>query len=198
MKVYEITQNQKVLSCEEKIILGNKLDNIVTQLHFTFDEELIEMDGTKYVALLNPTTEKYKIIPMSDDSILIGENITAYPGKWQILVIITKTNEDENLEGSVDYDIYQNLLKESVWVSNVLKCIVRDNFLTRLDNIDDSIDPNVSIWFEKANALSDELQKYISYIGTEYKQAVADGYEGSKDDWIKEHFELYQTGVTEF
>lgn len=198
MKIYEISQNQKVLSCDEKIILGNKLDNIVTQLHFTFDEELTEMDGVKYVALLNPTTEKYKIIPMSDNSILIGENITAYPGKWQILVIVTKNNENIDYEKSVEYDIYENLLKESVWVSNVLKCIVRDNFLTRLDNIDDSIDPNISLWFEKANALSDELQKYVSYIDAEYKQAVDNGYNGSKDDWIKEHFELTQTDVTEF
>lgn len=198
MKIYEITQNQKVLSCDEKIILGNKLDNIVTRLHFTFDEELEEMDGVKYVALLNPTTEKYKIIPMSDDSILIGENITAYPGKWQILVIVTKNNENTDYEGSMDYEIYENLLKESVWVSNVLKCIVRDNFLTRLDSIDDSIDPNISIWFEKANALSTELQKYVSYIDAEYQQAVENGYEGTKDDWLKEHFELSQTDVTEF
>lgn len=198
MKTYEIVQNKKVLSCEEKIILGNKLDNIVTQLHFTFDEELTEMDGVKYVALLNPTTEKYKIIPMSDDSILIGENITAYPGKWQILVIATKNNENIDYEDSVEYEIYENLLKESVWVSNVLKCIVRDNFLTRLDNIDDSIDPNISIWFEKANALSTELQKYVSYIDAEYQQAVTNGYDGTKDDWLKEHFELSQTDVTEF
>lgn len=198
MKVYEITQNQKGLSCEEKIILGNKLDNIVTRLHFTFDEELAEMDGIKYVALLNPTTEKYKIIPMSNDSILIGENITAYPGKWQILVIVTKNNENFDYEESVEYEIYENLLKESVWVSNVLKCIVRDNFLTRLDNIDDSIDPNISIWFEKANALSTELQKYVSYIDAEYHQAVENGYDGSKDNWLKEHFELSQTDVIEF
>lgn len=198
MKVYEITQAGKILSCQEKIILGNKLDNIVTQLHFAFDEEIEYMDGVKYVALLNPATEKYRIIPMSDDSVLIGENITAYPGKWQILVIVTKTNEDKSFKESVDYDIYENLLKESVWVSNVLKCIVRDNFLTRLDNIDDSVDPNISIWFEKANALSNELQKYISYIDIEYKQAVDNGYDGSKDDWIREHFELSQTDVIEF
>ena len=198
MKTYEIVQNQKVLSCEEKIILGNKLDNIVTRLHFTFDDEISEINGIKYVALLNPITEKYRIIPMSDDSILIGENITAYPGKWQILVIVTKNNENIDYEHSVEYEIYENLLQESVWVSNVLKCIVRDNFLTRLDNIDDSIDPNISIWFEKANALSTELQKYVSYIDAEYQQAVTNGYDGTKDDWLKEHFELSQTDVTEF
>ena len=198
MKTYEIVQNQKVLSCEEKIILGNKLDNIVTRLHFTFDDEISEINGIKYVALLNPITEKYRIIPMSDDSILIGENVTSYPGKWQILVIVTKSSENDELQNAVEYDIYQNLLQESVWVSNVLKCIVRDNFLDRLDDIDDSIDPNVSIWFEKATLLSNELQRYISYIDKEYQNAVDNGYGGSKDDWIREHFELHQTDVSEF
>ena len=52
-KTYEIKVDGKSLICDERIILGNKFDNIITKLHFNYDKTLDKVDGNKYVALYN-------------------------------------------------------------------------------------------------------------------------------------------------
>ena len=139
LKTYEITQTERVLSCNEKVILGNKRENVVTKLKFIFTDAF---EGEKYVAMLNPETEKWHLTPMNNDSILVGSNITQYAGVWQILVIVT----NENLTSDNNVDL---VTENAVYISNILKCVVRDNFL---DNEFDSTiaDPNVKTWYTEA------------------------------------------------
>lgn len=189
MKIYEITQTEKVLSCDEKIILGNKFDNIITKLHFTFDENVDELDGNKYVAMLDPQTNKFILVPMlSDDSILVGSNVTIHPGKWQILLMVAK-----------DTILIEDITPQNaVYVSNVLKCVVRDNFLYEIGTGgDDLIDPNIQAWYLEALSLKGELQRYNDAIDRQYQKAVANGYDGTKEEWLNEHFEI-TNDVVEF
>lgn len=180
-KTYEIKVDGKSLICDERIILGNKFDNIITKLHFNYDETLDKVDGNKYVALYNTdiTDMNFIILPMlKDDSILVGGNITKYPGKWQILLLVS---EAKNLK-EVTSD-------NAIYVSDILKCIVKDNFLIELDGGDDPIDPNIKEWYLEALKLKAQLDQYNKVIEKQYENAVKDGYSGTKEEWFTDHFE---------
>lgn len=116
-----ITQIGKELSCDNdngKIIV-NKYDNKVSKLIFSFDEAIT---GRKYIALLNPVTKKYHIEPIINNEVVITTKISAYPGKWNLLLIATDD----------DYEIEDNNIDQSkvTYVSNTFgRIIVRDNFL---------------------------------------------------------------------
>ena len=116
-----ITQIGKELSCDNdngKIIV-NKYDNKVSKLIFSFDEAIT---GRKYIALLNPVTKKYHIEPIINNEVVITTKISAYPGKWNLLLIATDD----------DYEIEDNNIDQSkvTYVSNSFgRIIVRDNFL---------------------------------------------------------------------
>ncbi len=180
-KTYEIKVDGKSLMCDERIILGNKFDNIITKLHFNYDKTLDKVDCNKYVALYNTDIAdmNFIILPMlKDDSILVGGNITKYPGKWQILLLVS---EAKNLK-EVTSD-------NAIYVSDILKCIVKDNFLIELDGGDDPIDPNIKEWYLEALKLKAQLDQYNKVIEEQYENAVKDGYSGTKEEWFTDHFE---------
>lgn len=180
-KTFEIKQDDKTLSCDERLIIGNKFDNIITKLHFTFDEAVLSLGGNKYVALYNPErNDEFEILPMlPDDSILISSNITKDPGKWNMILLISC----ENLS-------HQDITPENaVYVSNELKCVVKDNFLYKINEDEIPMDANIKAWYLEALKLKGELDKFNNILDTKYKEAVSNGFEGTKEEWLKEHFE---------
>lgn len=180
-KTFEIEQDGKILSCDERLIIGNKFDNIITKLHFTFDEAVLSLGGNKYIALYNPErNNEFEILPMlPDDSILISSNITKDPGKWSLILLVSY----ENLSHQ---DITPN---NAVYVSNELKCIVKDNFLYKIDGDEIPMDENIKAWYLEALKLKCELDKYNKVIEEQYENAVKDGYSGTKEEWFTDHFE---------
>lgn len=62
-ETYEVTQSGRVISCEKIAI--NKYENKLTCLHFNYDNQIA--DGRKYIAILNPKTKRYRILPLSKD-----------------------------------------------------------------------------------------------------------------------------------
>ncbi len=180
-KTFEIKQNEKMLSCDERLIIGNKFDNIITKLHFTFDEAVLSLGGNKYVALYNPErNNEFEILPMlPDDSILISSNITKDPGKWSLILLISY----ENIS-------YQDITPNSaVYVSNELKCIVKNNFLYKIDGDEIPMDENIKAWYLEALKLKAQLDQYNKVIEEQYENAVKDGYSGTKEEWFTDHFE---------
>ena len=194
LKTYEITQTERVLSCDEKVILGNKRENLVTKLKFVFSDTF---EGEKYVALLNPETEKWHLTPMNNDSILVGSNVTQYAGVWKILVIVT----NENLTSDNNVDL---VTENAVYISNILKCVVRDNFLG--NEFDSTIaDPNVKLWYTEAMKLKAQLDYYLEtdyYRGKDgksaYELAVENGFTGTEEEWLAKNDVSDGVPVTEF
>lgn len=180
-KTFEIKQDGKMLSCDERLIIGNKFDNIITKLHFTFDEAVLSLGGNKYVALYNPErNDEFEILPMlPDDSILISSNITKDPGKWSLILLISYENISHQ-------DITPN---SAVYVSNELKCVVKNNFLYKIDGDEIPMDENIKAWYLEALKLKGELDKFNKILENQYQIAVSNGFSGIKDDWLKEHFE---------
>ena len=127
-KDYEIYQSGKKLSCNEKIII-NKYDNQTSRFHFHYDGSL---DGNFYIALQNPTLERYFIEPIVDDYYEITSAMSVYPGRWNMILIVTDTS----------YHITDNEFDqtEAIYISNTYSRIaVHDNFLNEEDM--DAIDP---------------------------------------------------------
>ena len=180
-KTFEIKQDEKILSCDERLIIGNKFDNIITKLHFTFDEAVLSLGGNKYVALYNPErNDEFEILPMlPDDSILISSNITKDPGKWSLILLISYENISHQ-------DITPN---SAVYVSNELKCIVKNNFLYKIDGDEIPMDENIKEWYLEALKLKAQLDQYNKVIEEQYENAVKDGYSGTKEEWFTDHFE---------
>ena len=192
-KTFEIKQDEKILSCDERLIIGNKFDNIITKLHFTFDEAVLSLGGNKYVALYNlERNDGFEILPMlPDDSILISSNITKDPGKWSLILLVSYENISHQ-------DITPN---SAVYVSNELKCVVKDNFLYKIDGDEIPMDENIKAWYLEALKLKAQLDQYNKVIEEQYENAVKDGYSGTKEEWFTDHFETssgFGSIMTEF
>lgn len=144
-----ITQIGKELSCDNdngKIIV-NKYDNKVSKLIFSFDEAIT---GRKYIALLNPVTKKYHIEPIINNEVVITTKISAYPGKWNLLLIATDD----------DYEIEDNNIDQSkvTYVSNSFgRIIVRDNFLDESE-IEKVENPAIDEMLEALRIAQDRLE----------------------------------------
>jgi len=127
-KDFEIVQVGKQLTCTEKILI-NKYDNQTIRFHFTYDGTL---DGNFYIALKNPTLNKYFIEPIVDDYYEITSSLTVYPGRWTMILIVT----------DLAYEITEDTFDQSqaIYVSDEFsKIIIKDNFLNQEDQ--DAISP---------------------------------------------------------
>lgn len=158
---YEITQRSNVISCEKIAI--NKYENKVTRLHFSYDG-LIQ-DSRKYVALLNPITNKYRIYPIGlDDTVILNTDMSIYPGIWKMILIAT----------SDDYEIIDDNIDNSkcTYVSNELKrIIVRDNFLSE-DYIEHEDTPAIQQLIDETVAMRDTLEAYALGANEDYNKAT--------------------------
>lgn len=144
-----ITQIGKELSCDNdngKIVV-NKYDNKISKLIFSLDEGIT---GRKYIALLNPVTKKYYIEPIINSEVVITSKISAYPGKWNLLLIATDD----------DYEIEDNNIDQSkvTYVSNTFgRIIVRDNFLDESE-IERVENPAIDEMLEALRIAQDRLE----------------------------------------
>ena len=118
MDVYSITQTGRVLSSAP--IKINKYDNRTIKLQFDLDNSI---DGRMlFFAMLNPITDEYQYFPITDGSLLLGNSVSRYPGKWSCILMATN---DYVLDEITDIDE-----TKVTWVSNTFnKIIVVDNFL---------------------------------------------------------------------
>ena len=127
-KDYEIVQNGKALSCSEKIVI-NKYDNKTSRFHFSYDGTL---EGNFYIALQNPTLNRYFIEPIVDNYYEITSAVSVYPGRWTMILIVT------DLSYEITDDTFDQ--SEAIYVSDEFpKVIVKDNFINEEDK--DAIDP---------------------------------------------------------
>ena len=118
MDVYNITQTGRVLS--SSAIKINKYDNKTIKLNFVFDGTI--SGRLYYLAMLNPVTKLYEYHPLTNGTVLLGNSISRYPGRWSCILMAT---EDYALDATDDIDE-----SRLTWVSNVFnKIVVIDNFL---------------------------------------------------------------------
>lgn len=154
---YIVKQEGRTLTLVDssKIII-NKYDNKVAKIVFELDETIT---GRPYFAMLNPVTDKYHIIPIINNCIVIDTKISVYPGRWESLLVVIDD----------DYEILENDIDQSkfTFISNAFKnIIVRDNFLNE-DNIEEDEELNFVI-----NEILDNLIKAQDRLETASANAV--------------------------
>ena len=180
---FHIKQTKKELTCTDtpnKIVL-NKYDNKVSKIIFDFDDYIT--GGRLYFVMLNPITKKYSFTPIIDSEIIMGTNVTVYPGIWKSILISVQD----------DYEIIDNDIDQSkvTFVSNEFaRIVVRNNFLdeehiesTSNPAIDKLLDDFYNAWETLENAaisaaesekISKEnlasVKKYADDINDTYKQ----------------------------
>ncbi len=112
--------------CDDKTIktnnekLGNKLDNGITKLIFSFnecsfDESLIY----KYCALKNSSQDIFYLVEIPDNYFVLSDFYTKVPGNYSLLVILSDTELES---GCID-------INGNTFVSDVLNMVIEDNFL---------------------------------------------------------------------
>lgn len=146
---YHVQQNGKILSCTDEAgkITINKYDNKVSQITFHLDGTI---PGRLYFAMLNPVTNKYFMLPVINNELIIGTEISVYPGKWKSLLIGVQD----------DYEVVDNDIDQSkvTYVSNEFnRIIVRDNFLDE-ENIELNSNPAIDAMLESLRAAQDQLE----------------------------------------
>lgn len=158
-QTYEVTQSGRVISCEKIAI--NKYENKLTCLHFNYDDQIA--DGRKYIAILNPKTNKYRILPLAlNNTVILGTDISRYPGIWQLILLVT---ED-------DYEITNDDIDQTkcTYVSNIAKFIViRDNFLSD-DTIEEGDSPAIQQLIDETVAMRDTLESYALGANEDYNK----------------------------
>lgn len=159
--IHEITQTGNVLLCDKIVI--NKYENKITKLHFNYDNTIQE--SRKYIALLNPVTDKYRIHPVGlDDSVLLNTDMSMYPGVWRMLLIATSDDYiiiDDNIDNS-----------KCTYVSNECKkIIVRDNFLSE-GSIEYEDNPAIQQLIDETVAMRDTLETYALGANEDYNKAT--------------------------
>lgn len=180
---FHIKQTKKELTCTDtpnKIVL-NKYDNKVSKIIFDFDDYIT--GGRLYFVMLNPITKQYSFTPIINSEIIMGTNVTVYPGIWKSILIAVQD----------DYEIIDNDIDQSkvTFVSNEFaRIVVRNNFLdeehiesTSNPAIDKLLDDFYNAWETLENAaisaaesekISKEnlasVKKYADDINDTYKQ----------------------------
>lgn len=122
---------------QNKIAL-NKYENEDTILTFV---NIASVAPRRYCALKKPDSDKYFILKLTDkDQLIIGTDISAYPGKWELLLI--GTSDDYIIEND---DIDQSRF---TFISNHFDRIyVRDNYLEELD-FEEQTSPTFKIFYD--------------------------------------------------
>lgn len=154
---YTIKQTGKVLSIESGYKINiNKRDNKIHKIYFETDGSF---QGSLFIALLNPATKKYTIVPlMEDKSFIITSSISKYPGVWALILIASETNNSE-----LDLEVVPDLTKSTMldytkitYVSNIFeRIVVKDNYLN--DNNQDELPPETEL------AINEALLKLVEY-----------------------------------
>ena len=182
---FHIKQTKKELTCTDtpnKIVL-NKYDNKVSKIIFDFDNTIV--DGRLYFVMLNPVTKKYSFTPIINSEIMMGTNVTVYPGIWKSMLIAVQD----------DYEIVDNDIDQSkvTFVSNEFaRIVVRDNFLNEEHNestnnpaIDKLLDDFYKAWEMLENAAiiasesvtitgenTNEVKKLATQVSETYAQIL--------------------------
>lgn len=180
---FHIKQTKKELTCTDtpnKIVL-NKYDNKVSKIIFDFDDCIT--GGRLYFVMLNPITKQYSFTPIINSEIMMGTNVTVYPGIWKSILIAVQD----------DYEIIDNDIDQSkvTFVSNEFaRIVVRNNFLdeehiesTSNPAIDKLLDDFYNAWETLENAAISaaeseknskeslaSIKKYAEDINNAYKQ----------------------------
>lgn len=147
---FHIKQVKKELTCTDtpnKIVL-NKYDNKVSKIIFDFDNTIV--DGRLYFVMLNPITKKYSFTPIINSEIMMGTNVTVYPGIWKSMLIAVQD----------DYEIVDNDIDQSkvTFVSNEFsRIVVRDNFLDE-EHIESTSNPSIDKLLDDFYAAWDTLE----------------------------------------
>ena len=172
IKIYNVYQSGKNLYIDEKEnpdkkIVVNKYDNMQQTLRLVSDDTL---PPRLYWALRNPKlSNKYFILKLiNNEDIIIGTDISAHPGLWDMLLI--GTDDDYIIEGT---DIDQSRL---TYVSNHFgRLFVRDNFLEELD-FEEQRSPTFEIFYDE---IIDELGNKVDNHGWEANQFLATDNNGN-------------------
>ena len=180
---FHIKQTKKELTCTDtpnKIVL-NKYDNKVSKIIFDFDDYIT--GGRLYFVMLNPITKQYSFTPIINSEIMMGTNVTVYPGIWKSILIAVQD----------DYEIIDNDIDQSkvTFVSNEFaRIVVRNNFLdeehiesTSNPAIDKLLDDFYNAWETLENAAISaaeseknskerlaSIKKYAEDINNAYEQ----------------------------
>lgn len=121
-------QGRDLTLLDSSKIVINKYDNKVTRIVFEFDETI---PGRYYFAMKNPVTGKYRILPIINNHMVIGTNISSYPGTWSSILIVVD-EQSEIINDDIDETKF-------TFVSNPFsRIVVRNNFLNEEDIEEDN------------------------------------------------------------
>lgn len=122
IKNYNITiNNNKEIFCDEEIHI-NFLENEVTTLTFTVPSEL---DDFSSVCVLETPTKKKKTLPISNNTLIISNEVSFAIGNWNL--------------------IFYSVKDDIVFVSNKLSFKVEKNYLDKEES--EEMDANVEILY---------------------------------------------------
>ena len=162
-----IKQEDRILNLVDssKIVI-NKYDNKVARITFEFDDDV---PGRRYFAMKNPVTDKYKILPIVNNHIIIDTNISSYPGLWESILVVV----DDQAE-IIDNDIDQS---KFTYISNSFKkIVVRDNFLNEddIEEEDEEIFPIINEVIDNLIKAQDKLETASIVAAEAAESAKAD------------------------
>lgn len=105
--------------------LGDKFDNEIYQLRLNFDncKFFSEMDY-KYFLIKWNTEEEIIRIYEENQVIVLTKEFTSKYGSWDCLIVLSDQELDGHLENNKD-----------VWISNVFKLNITNNFIEDTNNI---------------------------------------------------------------
>lgn len=143
--------------------LGNKYENVGDTLEFVVPAIYKKPTNHYYLAFKMKRMETI-LLPVENYVFHITRTITDRPGTYEMIFLIT---ENEVVNGDIDEAV-------KVYVSNVMKGVVKDNFLT--DPVTEEVtDKNIELYYNKLDALYDDLNQRVEtnyYKGDYYKPAV--------------------------
>lgn len=157
---YEVTQVGKTLTADK--IKINKYDNKISRLVFNFDGTI--PDGRMYCAFKNPVTNDYFYQPVTNSHVVIGTSITAYAGRWDMLLIVVSNEYDLDLTDDIDNSLLTYVSDE------FKKIIVVDNFLD--DDLESISYPAIDEALDNLSRAKDELENNVIQTGLDVTQCA--------------------------
>ena len=126
--------------------LGNKYESVGDTLEFVIPREYRTETNHYYLTFKMKRMETI-ILPVNNFIFEIGRTITEHPGTYDIIFLATK---NAVINGDIES-------AKTVFISNTMKGAVKDNYLQ--DPITDTTpDPNIELYYNKLDALSDQLK----------------------------------------
>jgi len=122
-----ITFDYKGYTTTETIVCGNRYENLVRDLAFSFPDVCSSLHKYFIASLQTDSGLKIVVLPISSNKVSITKAITKYAGSWKCCVIC-REKEISFSDETIDIE---PLLSEAQWVSSSFTGTVNDNGISK-------------------------------------------------------------------